>query len=370
MKTKLLCMVCSVLVLVPSVFAEKSPETRLRLSLRDGSTVVGTTGTEKFTLKTNFGEPEVPLRLLSEVQFAASNATFVFRNNDRLTGQPDAKRIEINSSVGALSIALTNIVRIGISAASKAGIADAGKGLVLHYSFAQGGSDQVEDLSGNGNNGVIRGAKFVADERFGQALDFAGDDSRQCVRVPASDSLHAQTGLSMAAWYRTRSQIQQWIVMWEGGLHMSVHCHAMQWGSQDGAGANLVDTVTGGTTAQTVINTGDSPLNEWHHLAVTFDRNSSRAAVYVDGALRREKIIRVGGLVSDFEGRDSFPARRLRDSRDQITLATTGGVTIGGFPQFDGQIADVQIYNRALTADEIEKLVDEQAAGSPGRATR
>ena len=47
------------------------------------------------------------------------------------------------------------------------------KELVAYYSFDEGEGNVLHDLSGNGNDGTIYGAKWV-DGKYGKALEFDG----------------------------------------------------------------------------------------------------------------------------------------------------------------------------------------------------
>lgn len=308
-------------------------QTRLTLSLRDGSTVVGLTEIERLALKTEFGDAAIPIEQLLAVQIdSRGRAQFQFRNEDRLTGRFDAKRIKLQSSLGELDIALSNITRIGIALLRKGGAGVATEGLVLHYSFDRGTGETVEDLSGNGNHGKIAGARWAPDERYGQVLEFDGQRAMAHVRVPASPSLRLDHALTLAARYKTRSSAEQLLVMWYEGIHLMINCHSGKWGV-NGTGANLVEN-DATDSGRGVINTSDPTINEWHHLAVTYDRDTGKAAVFVDGRISRERHV------------GSF-----RPATDQDVIL--GVLMTSPHVRFDGRIADIQIYNRALSADEV-----------------
>ena len=63
----------------------------------------------------------------------------------------------------------------------------AASGLVAAYSFDAGSGSTVADASGNGNNGTVANATWVAG-KYGEALSFNGSSSR--VTIPDSASLH------------------------------------------------------------------------------------------------------------------------------------------------------------------------------------
>jgi len=62
--------------------------------------------------------------------------------------------------------------------------ADLQDGLVMYLPFDAGQGDVAVDLSGNGHDGSIEGAKWV-EGKFGKALSFNGTDT--FVEVPFAD---------------------------------------------------------------------------------------------------------------------------------------------------------------------------------------
>jgi len=77
------------------------------------------------------------------------------------------------------------------------------------------------------------------------------------------------------------------------------------------------------------------PFNEWHHVAMTYDgsRQAAGVSVYIDGKLCRKNI--------------------QHDFLNQ-TIASPEPLRIGtGLGEFSGQVDELRVYSRALTADEI-----------------
>ena len=70
--------------------------------------------------------------------------------------------------------------------------------LVGYWSFDE--ADGAEDLSGNGNDGIIRGNPKVVDGKLGEALEFNG--STDYVEIPDAPSISELDALSMAAWIK------------------------------------------------------------------------------------------------------------------------------------------------------------------------
>ena len=83
----------------------------------------------------------------------------------------------------------------------------------------------------------------------------------------------------------------------------------------------------------TELNTG-----EWYHVAATYDTNAG-ALVYIDGVS--------GASNANLEGIDTNEMPLLLGENPEAT---------GRF--FDGMLDEIQIYSRALSADEIRNLAD------------
>ena len=95
---------------------------------------------------------------------------------------------------------LIGLVVLGFSCIGE-GLAQ-GKGLVLYLPFDEGKGDIVKDISGNGNDGTIYGARWV-DGKFGKALSFDGIDDY----VELKDrNLHmGGNDFTIAAWVKPAS---------------------------------------------------------------------------------------------------------------------------------------------------------------------
>lgn len=90
------------------------------------------------------------------------------------------------------------------------------------------------------------------------------------------------------------------------------------------------------------VSNGTLPLNQWSHIASTYDSHTGQILIYINGAL--DKTVNTSGLIS--------------------TAATN--VTVGGDSgrPYNGRLDELRIYNRALSASEIAFLAN---ASSPVR---
>ena len=219
---------------------------------------------------------------------------------------------------------------------------------VAAYSFDQASGATLNDLSGNDNNGAITAGTWTAG-RFGNALSLNGTSS--VVTVPDSSTLDLTTGMTLEAWIRPNSLAGDWrtAILKErpGGLAYALYAHDPGSGNRPSAEVNVGPTgILPGTSAL--------PLGVWTHLATTYDGATQR--LFVNGA-----------QVSQ---------------RNQTGVITTtsnplklGGNSVWG-EYLNGLIDEIRIYDRALTATEIQGDMnqpvgaqDDQAPTVPGNLT-
>jgi len=199
------------------------------------------------------------------------------------------------------------------------------QGLVAAYNFNEGNLGTAYDLSGNGNNGTLAGAIWTGTGKFGGALQFSGTNSM--VNIPSSPTLNFTTGFTLEAWVNPVSPGNWSAVIFKertGGMNYSLY-------SNNGTNRPL-GQVWLNNAEQDAPGAAPVPLNTWTHLASTFDGSTLR--LYVNGALAGSKAI---------SGSVAATTNPLR----------IGGNTIWG-EFFTGQIDEVRLYNRALSAGEIQ----------------
>jgi hypothetical protein len=196
-------------------------------------------------------------------------------------------------------------------------------GLVLSYNFEEGAGAIVHDASGNGNNGVVTSPSWTTDGRLGGALLFAGKQS--LLTAPGAPSLDLTNGMTLEAWVKP-SNLGGWRAILVKEMASNI-C----WG-----------LFANNTWPSARFFIGESRMvnanvrftrEQWAHLAVTYD--GVTATLYLNGA--------VAGVLAHPGPLATSPASPLR----------IGGETIwGGY--FSGVIDEVRIYNRAVSASEIQ----------------
>lgn len=195
---------------------------------------------------------------------------------------------------------------------------------VAAYGFDEVGGSSVLDASGSGRNGTVAGATRSAAGRFGGALSFDGANDK--VDVPHAAAFNLGSGMTLEAWVRP-SSLSGWrtAILKErpGGLSYALYA------SDGSRPTGFVNTGSGDRDA-----TGSAglPVNAWSHLAATYDGGTLR--LYVDGAQVATRAVSAG------------------------IASSTGALRIGGNAVwgewFSGLIDEVRIYNRALTAAQIQ----------------
>lgn len=208
-------------------------------------------------------------------------------------------------------------------------LADLSTGLIAHYPF----DGAVTDASGNGNHGTIIGALVSTTDRNGSpdhAYEFNG--SNTYVRVPSSPSLASPTNqITMSAW-----------ILLYGNSHVGSPFSPILMKSLEGSNAfmyrMLVSTTYFGaayTDWNLTQTTGASVLNQWAHVATTYDGTKHR--FFLNGA--------------------QVDSANLSVTMTADTRALTIGADFPGvFEVFWGKIDDVRIYDRALSRQEIAAL--------------
>ncbi len=182
----------------------------------------------------------------------------------------------------------------------------------------------MADASGNGNTGTISGATWAGTGKFGKALMFNGTSAR--VTITDSPSLDLTTGMTLEAWVNPATSAGAWRdVIYKGSDAYFLEASSSKAGVPGGGG-------TFGGLDMVVYGPSVIPAGSWSHLALTYDGAAIR--LYVNGV------------------------QVASGSRSGTIITSTNPLQIGGdnlFGQFfHGMIDEVRVYNRALSAAQIQ----------------
>jgi hypothetical protein len=203
-------------------------------------------------------------------------------------------------------------------------------GLVAYYPF----DGNANDLSGNGNHGVVNGAALTTDrfENASSAYQFDGNDDH--ILIGNSDSLNIDHRLTIGVWIKKEvNKSYSGLVGkdWSGYSFMF-----------DKTGNKLKLELAHGSEKNYVSFSDSHTIgnNTWYHAVVVLsalNNNTNKVTFYVNGQKGSEK---------------STPYSDLADMPEMYI----GYEGCCGDRYFKGIIDDVRIYNRALTEPEIQSL--------------
>jgi chitodextrinase len=223
----------------------------------------------------------------------------------------------VRASDGSGNLSLYSNVASATTAAST--------GLVAAYSFNEGTGTSVADASGSGNTGTINGgATWVVAGKYGTALSF--DGTNDVVVINNSSSLALTTRMTLEAWvFPTAAQSG-----WRTIMQKETDAYFLH------ASGNGPLQPTAGGTFNGAVDYFASPsalaVNTWSHVALTWDGSIMR--LYVNGV------------------------EVANHARTGTLQSTTAPLRIGGNSPYGefflGRIDEVRIYNRALSAAEIQ----------------
>lgn len=224
-------------------------------------------------------------------------------------------------------------------------------GLVVHLKFDEGAGTVASDSSGTGNHGQLLdgppcpgGPTWVAG-KIGGALGFDGCDDG--VRVPYSASWNAGfTQYTVAFWVKVKTLADFGAAIAVGAMGSKTLIVELRNGAvtADKWGWDYGILTAGGANNWICFATAPpvsylNPLDgAFHHLAVVLDAPAGRCDLYSDGQ-----------LIST----DQYVDGQMALGDQSLYVGRTGDSN-----PLHSEIDDVRIYNRALSASEIQALVN------------
>ena len=205
----------------------------------------------------------------------------------------------------------------------------------------------------NGDTGIASGGTNFATGKVAQAMVFNG--SNRSVRIPASTNLDVGSGggMSIETWIKPASvSSAQPLVEWNSNAGGSAGIGAQFWiavgASGGGSGslwANLIESNL--TPHQLSSTTGLVVANVYQHVALTYDKSSGMAVIYLNGVSVAQANL----------GTNFVPSTK---SDVYLGLRPPGGF---GPVYYNGAMDEVSIYSRALTATEVQGIYNAGSAG-------
>lgn len=206
-----------------------------------------------------------------------------------------------------------------------------GAGLAAAWPFDADFTSLVAGFDGE----PINGASISDDAAVGGGAVSLGQAEQQYVDIAAQVIANGSLSYSVAGWYKVAGGSGRRFLWETSPANWAISAEVTPDGNLK-AFARLADASS--HSADTGMQPG---LGEWHHVAVTFDGAAGEGAIYFDGT------------PVDVAWDPAFPVF--------VGTADTEGFHIGSFRGgsdrfFDGLIDDVGVWNRVLSAAEVEHL--------------
>lgn len=209
---------------------------------------------------------------------------------------------------------------------------DNGSGsLVSYWPMDEYGGNAVPDAQGD-NEGTKYGGSWTTGVK-GNCVDFNG--STDYVNIPKDETLNFTNSLTIMAWAKTRDYKEAKIAQkgdWDG--------HGIGGSKWNGWKGHV--RISGGGTEAIEWTDGRPLLNEWYHIAITYD--GSKLKMYINGQLNNS--------------RDVTGALNINNRTASI------GSDNGAQKFFNGLIDEVKFFNTALTATQIQAEYGDQTGGT------
>jgi hypothetical protein len=321
---------------------------RLTIELRDGSHVVGKGLDDTLGFhSTAMGDLTLNWAGIRSIEYATADtdtARLTATNGDVYEVQFTAPAVRVETSFGKNELPVKLIRSIKVSA-----MTPAASGLVGSWSGEGDGKD-----SAGGNDATLTDVSF-ADGKVGRAFSLNGTSSG--IKVPASAALDVGTGdgFTVMAWIKPFNLAEQQrnpIFEWNNGdssqtKTWGVHLCMMR-PYENGLGAgNLWASVhdTDGQEHLISARGGTLAANIFQHVALSYDKVSGIARLFCNGTIVAEQNL---GHFTPQTSYDFYIGQR-----------PAGDVSCS----FSGLMDEVGIYNRALSAAEIQDICREQNNG-------
>jgi sialidase-1 len=189
---------------------------------------------------------------------------------------------------------------------------------------------KTPDESGRDLDAYVRGGAGVVAGRFGNAIDLTGG----YVQAPYALSLAIGSGdFTVSAWIRYGATKGDQAIFWAYGQGETA---PQVWLRAEPGAARIRGLITTSAGTASVASTQAYDNQAWHHVAL--QRGGGQLRLFVDGA-QVSTVAAPAGSISTARPFRMYVGQRL-----------------DGLHRFDGQLDEVRLYRRALTATELASV--------------
>jgi len=214
--------------------------------------------------------------------------------------------------------------------------------LVARWKLDEGAGTNALDASGHGNHGKLFGPQWSGPSWIGDsALNFAEDDASYVAIQNMNYSNVTDSEVTVTAWIRTSDPNDQYIASFDRNEYWRLQVNGEV--ATEGQVGWHVWTSTGQLDYGSITRVDDG---FWHHVCGVFDNGQS--TIFIDG-LPEPSAFGGNTFGSGDETRFGFLSANSE--------ATDFNGNRGDGSGISGDVADVRIYNKALTQDEIMDMM-------------
>jgi hypothetical protein len=303
---------------------------RLIVELQDGSKIIGKNGDDNFQFRSEvLGEMKLPLERIRSIACRPKTnlVQLAATNGDTLTAQFVTRVVRVGTAFGNFKLPVHLIKRIQVSTMRTSG--QTRLGLVALWSGEGNGNDAVER-----HDAKLTDITF-AEGQVGQAFVFNGSGAH--MSIPASSSLDVgmNNGFTIEIWINPLDFSFQSICEWNQNSQIGTHLELNEFNADGSLWGDVIDTLGN----QHVLSSAGGVIttNSWQHVAMTYDKASGVAVLYRNGAV---------------EATANLGVCTPQTSFDFYMGSRPSGAFAGLY--FHGEMDESSVYNRALTASEIQ----------------
>ena len=305
--------------------ADTNPPPRLTVELRDGSRVVGESVEKDFRFRSALlGEFKLKVRAIRSVECVSSNlAKLSTTNGDSLTVSLVDSAFAVKTSFGKVDLPVSSLRRFSVSAGRRSG--QARDGLVFFWSGTGDGKDNIGTDSDT-------------------LTSLSQTDIVKIASNPDLVSMQQTRQLTFEAWIKPNSLPREFPVLLSKGGNSPNGAYGGYELALNSNGDNDIMFVSGKRGCSTVGANGrwiNNHLGEWIHVACTVDDRTKTQRFYVNGQPTNDE---------DNNGTDTDINF---DVPNNLYIGTPDPASHPNRAKFDGEMRDVKLFNRVLTAEEI-----------------
>lgn len=195
------------------------------------------------------------------------------------------------------------------------------------------------DRSGQGNNGTLTNGPTKVAGKVGQGLSFDGTNDYVAVADNSVLDVGSTADLTLSGWfYRDTFTTDDTIIAKRNGIAAGDIGYLAY---IDDATDQLIFEVSDGVDEYSLTSTSTFASTGWNHYTIVWDQDSAaNSEIYINGVAN--------------SATDSGTIGNIGDLSNALVLAE-GAESDAGNP-FDGKLDEVRVYNRAISATEIQSL--------------